>query len=132
MGQTDEPVELVERVAALDLGKTGLVACLRVPQEDRPGRRRQEIREYATVSRSLVELADWLRCERVELVAMESTSDYWKPVFLSSGGGGVPLLAAQFPSCEECAGPTEDRQARRCVAGQGSRTGNVYTEPGAS
>jgi transposase len=79
--RTDEPVELVERVAALDLGKAGLVACLRVPLEGKPGRRRQEIREYATLSRSLLELADWLRCERVELVAMEATSDYWKPVF---------------------------------------------------
>jgi transposase len=72
--ETDEPVELVERVAALDLGKAGLVACVRVPHEDRSGRRRQEIREYMTLSRSLLELADWLRCERVELVAMESTA----------------------------------------------------------
>jgi transposase len=81
MEPTDEPVELVERVAALDLGKAALVACVRVPHEDRPGRRRQEIREYSTLSRSLLELADWLRCERIELVAMEATSDYWKPVF---------------------------------------------------
>jgi transposase len=58
-----------------------VVACVRVPHEDRPGRRRQEIREYSTLSRSLLELADWLRCERIELVAMEATSDYWKPVF---------------------------------------------------
>jgi transposase len=78
---TDEPVELVERVAALDLGKAAVVACVRVPHEDRPDRRRQEIREYSTLSRSLLELADWLRCERIELVAMEATSDYWKPVF---------------------------------------------------
>lgn len=81
MEPTEEPVELVERVAALDLGKAGLVACVRVPHEDNPGRRRQEIREYTTLSRSLLELADWLRCERVELVAMEATSSYWKPVF---------------------------------------------------
>ena len=81
MESTDEPVELVERVAALDVGKAAVMACVRVPHEDRPGRRRQEIREYATLSRSLLELADWLRCERIELVAMEATSDYWKPVF---------------------------------------------------
>jgi transposase len=86
MESTDEPVELVERVAALDLGKAALMACVRVPHEDRPGRRRQEIREYVTLSRSLLELADWLRCERVELVAMEATSvtgnqctTCWKP-----------------------------------------------------
>lgn len=80
MGTTEQPVEFVERVAALDLGKATLMACVRVPHEHRPGRR-QEVREYATLSRSLLELADWLRCERIELVAMEATSDYWKPVF---------------------------------------------------
>jgi transposase len=30
---------------------------------------------------ALLTLADWLRVERVELVAMEATSAYWKPVF---------------------------------------------------
>ena len=78
---TDEPLEIVQRVAALDIGKAGLVACLRVPHEDKPGRRRQEVREYATMTRSLLDLADWLRCQQVQLVAMEATSSYWKPVF---------------------------------------------------
>jgi hypothetical protein len=68
-----DPGQLVERVAALDLGKAELTACVRVPHEDRAGRRRQEVREYSTLSRSLLELADWLRCERIELVAMEAT-----------------------------------------------------------
>jgi transposase len=77
----DESLRLVGRVAALDLGKASLTACVRVPHENRPGRRRQEVREYATLSGSLLELADWLRCEQIELVAMESTSSYWKPVF---------------------------------------------------
>ncbi len=81
MEPTDEPVELVERVAALDVGKATVTACVRVPCPGRAGRRQQEVREYLTLSRSLLELADWLRCERVELVAMEATSDYWKPVF---------------------------------------------------
>jgi transposase len=80
MDASDEPEQLVERVAALDLGKASLMACVRVPREGRPGRR-QEVREYSTLSRSLLELADWLRCERVQLVAMEATSDYWKPAY---------------------------------------------------
>ena len=33
---TDEPAELVERVAALDIGKASLVCCVRVPHESRP------------------------------------------------------------------------------------------------
>ncbi|MGO9218606.1 MAG: IS110 family transposase [Streptosporangiaceae bacterium] len=81
MEETDEPAQLVERVAALDIGKAALMACIRVPHEDKPGRRRQEVREYATMTRSLLELADWLRCQGVTLVVMEATSSYWKPPF---------------------------------------------------
>ncbi|WP_446215751.1 IS110 family transposase [Micromonospora sp. IBHARD004] len=72
---------MVARVCAIDIGKAGLVACVRVPHASRPDRRVQEVREYATVTPALLALADWLRVERVELVAMEATSDYWKPVF---------------------------------------------------
>jgi transposase len=81
MEETDEPAQLVERVAALDIGKAALMACIRVPHEDKPGRRRQEVHEYATTTRSLLELADWLRCQGVTLVVMEATSSYWKPPF---------------------------------------------------
>ncbi|MEU8252046.1 IS110 family transposase [Nonomuraea sp. NPDC048916] len=81
MQETHEPVEFVERVAAIDIGKSGLVVCLRVPSEDKPGRRRQEVREFSTLTASLLALADWLRCQSVTLVAMEATSDYWKPVY---------------------------------------------------
>jgi hypothetical protein len=34
---TEEAVELVARVAALDIGKASLVACVRVPHETKPG-----------------------------------------------------------------------------------------------
>ena len=74
--QTEEPVELVERVCALDIGKATVMACLRVPHEDHPGRRWQEVREYATLAPGLLELADWLRSQSVTLVAMEATSSY--------------------------------------------------------
>jgi transposase len=76
-----ESVELAERVCAIDIGKAGLVACVRVPHESLPGRRSEEVREYPTTTPALLGLADWLRCQQVQLVAMEATSDYWKPVF---------------------------------------------------
>lgn len=78
---TEELVQTPVRVCAIDIGKAGLVACVRVPHVARPDRRVQQVREYATVTPALLELADWLRVERVERVAMEATSDYWKPVF---------------------------------------------------
>jgi transposase len=70
----EEPAELVERVAALDIGKAMLVACARVPQESKPGRRRQEVRSFATTTRSLLEMADWFASLGVTRVVMASTS----------------------------------------------------------
>ena len=52
---------VVERVAALDLGKAGLEACVRVPNPQRPGRRMQELRGYATTTAQLLAMAGWLR-----------------------------------------------------------------------
>ena len=74
----DEDV-VIERVAALDIGKAEVVCCVRVPG---PGRRRaQEVRTFSTMTRSLLVMADWLAELGVTRVVMEATSDYWKPAF---------------------------------------------------
>src|SRR5206468_5956524 len=57
------------------------MACVRVPYEDRPGRRRQEVRAFATTTPALLELRDWLICQGVTLCVMEAASTYWKPPF---------------------------------------------------
>ena len=77
----EEEAELVARVAALDVGKAELVCCVRVPHEGKPGRRRQEVRTFATTTRSLLELRDWLAGQGVSRCVMEATSTYWKPPF---------------------------------------------------
>jgi len=76
-----EDAEFVARVAALDIGKATLTACVRVPHEDKPGRRCQEVRTFATTTAALLELRDWLICQGVALCVMEATSTYWKPPF---------------------------------------------------
>ncbi len=73
--------EIIERVAALDIGKAELVCCARVPYEGKPGRRCQDVETYSTMTRSLLEMADHLRCLGVTRVVMEATSDYWKPAY---------------------------------------------------
>jgi transposase len=42
---------------------------------------RQEIREFDTTTRGLLRLRDWLAAFEVELVGMEATGAYWKPVY---------------------------------------------------
>ncbi|GAA4996526.1 IS110 family transposase [Actinopolymorpha pittospori] len=81
MDNVDEDELLVERVAALDLGKAALEACVRVPHDSRPGRRMQEVRGFATTTSALIGMADWFRTCGVSRVVMESTSDYWKGVY---------------------------------------------------
>lgn len=71
--------EIIARVAALDIGKAELVCCVRLPGPRRA--RRQEVRSFPTMTRSLQQLADWLADFGVTRVVMEATSDYWKPVF---------------------------------------------------
>ena len=39
MEEIIEDAEVVTRVAALDISKATLMACVRVPHEDKPGRR---------------------------------------------------------------------------------------------
>lgn len=86
---SEDTEEIIERVAALDIGKAELVACVRVPNPDRPGRRAQEIATYSTMTRSLLGLADRLRGLGVTRVVMEATSDYWKPVFYLLEAAGL-------------------------------------------
>jgi hypothetical protein len=81
LAQAQDDEQVTGRVAALDIGKAELVCCVRVPDEDRPGRRLQEVETYPAMTRSLLSMADRLRCLGVTRVVMEATSDYWKPVF---------------------------------------------------
>ena len=77
LAETQDSEEIIARVAALDIGKAELVCCVRVPDEDRPGRRLQEVVTYSTMTRSLLGMADRLRGLGVTRVVMEATSDYW-------------------------------------------------------
>jgi transposase len=75
----EEPV--VVRAAALDIAKASAMVCTRVPDEERPVRRRQQTWSVAADTASVLELGDRLRCQGIERVVMEATGAYWKPFF---------------------------------------------------
>ena len=54
--ETQDAEEIIERVAALDVGKAELVCCARVPGGT-PGRRAQEVQTYSTMTRSLLAMS---------------------------------------------------------------------------
>ena len=94
---TNDSEELIQRVAALDIGKAELVCCVRVPGAGGSGKRLQEVGTYSTMTRSLLVLADRLAELGVTRVVMEATSDYWKSPFylLEAHGFEVWLVNAK-------------------------------------
>jgi transposase len=78
------------RCAGLDVHKDTVVACVRLA--DGPTVR-HEVRTYATTTRGLLELSQWLTDGGVTHAAMESTGVYWKPVWHILEGHVELLLA---------------------------------------
>jgi transposase len=70
---------LYRRVAGLDVHKKTVVATrMQVTDEDRA---EWETQTFGTTTPELLQLHDWLLEWEVVHVAMESTGDYWKPVY---------------------------------------------------
>jgi len=70
---------LYERCCGLDVHKRTVVACLLTPGPDR--RPQKQIRTFATLTKGLLDLRDWLAAAGCTHVAMEGTGVYWKPVY---------------------------------------------------
>ncbi len=85
---------LYRNCAGLDVHKRTVVVCrLHVAAT---GAAQREVRTFGTMTAELLELVDWLQAGEVTQVAMESTGDYWKPVFnLLEGNVDVLLVNAQ-------------------------------------
>jgi transposase len=64
--------------AGLDVHQATVVACTRIA--DGP-KATQDVRTFATTTKGLLELADWLSAAGCTHVAMEATGVYWKPVW---------------------------------------------------
>jgi transposase len=63
----------------LDIHKRSITACVLLYKTGGKGQR--EMRRFGTMTRDLLELADWLQSQQVTHVAMESTGVYWKSVW---------------------------------------------------
>lgn len=66
--------KVYERCCGIDIHKKMIVACLRMGN-------RKETREFGTCTRELLQLTDWLQENGCQMVAMESTASYWKPLY---------------------------------------------------
>lgn len=63
-----------ERCCGIDVHKKLIVACFR-------NGKKAELRKFDTLTCSIKELANWLLDNKCQMVAMESTGAYWKPIY---------------------------------------------------
>jgi transposase len=85
-----------EKVAGIDIAKASGMICLRLPPEDEVGKRRSKVWEAGSTVPEIEAVAEELLAAGVELVSMESTSDYWRSWFsvLETAGLEVQLVNA--------------------------------------
>src|SRR6266536_2705970 len=72
--EDEEHEQVIDRVAAIDVAKASGMVCVRVPHESKPGRRVSRVWEVPATTRAVTELADYLVCQGVGKVTVESTS----------------------------------------------------------
>jgi transposase len=93
----DEEHERVhERVAAVDVAKDTGMVCTRTPHPSRPGARRSTIWTVRARMSAVRALGRQLKADGIEIVTLESTSDYWRIWFfvLEACGLVVQLVNA--------------------------------------
>jgi transposase len=84
---------LFPRCCGLDVHKASLTACILINDSD--GKKRH-LRRFGTMTRDVMELANWLTEHGVQKLAMESTGVYWKPIWnLLEGRFDLMLVNAQ-------------------------------------
>jgi transposase len=86
---------LHDRCAALDVSKRDVKVCLRTPGKRR-NQRTTVVRTFATTTNDLLAVRDWLVAEKITLVVMEATGDYWRaPYYLLEDALNVQLINAR-------------------------------------
>ena len=104
---TIEVEEIVyECCCGMDIHKANITACLNIGGK-------KEVRTYGTMTDELLRMSAWLKDNKVEMVAMESTGSYWKPVFNILEAESVPAMLVNAQHVKNLSAPKTDvRDAR--------------------
>jgi transposase len=90
----EEHERVYEKVAAVDVAKDSGMVCTRMPHPSRPGARQSTVWTVQARMGAIRKLGRQLARDGIEMVTLESTSDYWRIWFfvLEACGLGVQLV----------------------------------------
>lgn len=77
---------IYKQCCGIDIHKNILMACVFI------GVRKKEIRQFGTMTDDILQLVKWLKETNCEIVAMESTGNYWKPVYNILENEDIPTI----------------------------------------
>lgn len=100
---------IYERCCGIDVHKKMLAVCLYTG-------RQKEIRKYGTMTEDIQEMIQWLKENRCQAVAMESTGVYWKPVYNLLEPEGMRLIVGNAQHIKAVPGRKTDVKDAEWIA----------------
>ena len=100
---------LYRRCCGIDVHKRIIVACLKCGKK-------QELREYGTTTEEIRTLTQWLANEQCEMIAMESTGSYWKPLYNIFELTGLPAMVVNARDMRNVPGRKTDIKDAEWIA----------------
>ncbi|MGP5525266.1 IS110 family transposase, partial [Glutamicibacter arilaitensis] len=80
-----------ERAAGIDISKRDAKVAVRKPGQRR-GTYRTEVKTFGATTAQIRELIGYLNAEKVSVIVMEATSDYWKPFYFLMEEEQLPVI----------------------------------------
>jgi len=85
----EEYEQVLQRVCAIDVAKEFGQVCVRTPRAD--GKRSSKVFAVEATTGEVLKLGQSLLEQGIEMVTLESTSDYWRPFYYLLEACGVPV-----------------------------------------
>lgn len=98
-----------ERCCGVDVHKKILVACLRIGNK-------QETRSFGSSTSDLRSMTEWLLQNECQIVAMESTGSYWKPVYNVLEVLGLDVIVVNARHMRNVPGRKTDKKDAEWIA----------------
>jgi transposase len=102
--------EVYDNCCGIDVHKKFMAACL-------IHGRGQEVREFGATTGELLELAGWLRAGCCQMVAMESTASYWKPLHNILEAPGLSVMVVNVRHMKAVPGRKTDAKDAEWITG---------------